>query len=331
MGFTFRRPYGTWAMLIALFLVTGGPGKAQSTDPGKNIESLGVPPIPASLAREIQPYNSIYGLSLAGWNPAKREIWLKGLSSVTWISRVASPGASPETSSIYIQSGGIYDIYFQPQNKYLAYTRDAAGNETFQLYLYNIATATSTILSDGKSRNTEPVWSNAGNRIVYSSTPIGESGVNLRLINPFEAKTDRLLAKSPGTYFKAYDWSPDDKHVVFCNFSSNTTSTLWLVDVASGDKTQLSPKTEQPELYDYPQFSEDGKGVYVLTDHESDVRRVAYIDLAQRKFNYLPSNPKWDVDEFQLAPNGESLAFVTNEDGISRLHVFDLTTGNDDR
>lgn len=314
-----------WSSLFALLLASlVVQAQDQIISPGKNIEASGVPPIPSSLAREVQPYTSIYGLPLAGWSPTGKEIWLKGLSSVTWISRVANPGATPETTSIYIQSNGIYDLYFQPQSKYLAYIRDAAGNETFQLYLYDIGRMTSTILSDGKSRNTEPVWSNAGNSIVYSSTPIGESGVNLRLVDPFDAKSDRLIAKSPGTYFKAYDWSPDDKQIIFCDFTSNTASTLWLFNVASGDKTQLSPRSSQPELYDYPQFSKDGKGVYVLTDHESDVRRVAYIDVASQRFTYVPSNPKWDVDEFQVAPNGKSLAFVTNEDGISRLHLFDL-------
>jgi len=70
--------------------------------PGKNIETVGVPPITGSLAREVDPYRGAYGLPLAGWNPVKREIWLKGLSSVTWISRVRNPGATPETTSVYI-------------------------------------------------------------------------------------------------------------------------------------------------------------------------------------------------------------------------------------
>jgi dipeptidyl aminopeptidase/acylaminoacyl peptidase len=59
------------------------------------------------------------------------------------------------------------------------------------------------------------------------------------------------------------------------------------------------------------------------------VRRLAYIDLASRKFSYIKSNPKWDVDEFQLAPNGKTVAFVTNEDGISQLHLIDLTTAKE--
>lgn len=316
-------------MVVVLLLAVTIGVQGQFISPGKNIDALGVPPIPSSLAREIQPYKGIYGLPLAGWNPLRKEIYLKGLSSVTWISRVASPGVTPETSSVYIQSSGIYDVYFQPQGKYLAYTRDANGNESFQLYLYEIRGGSSTLLSDGKSRNTEPVWSNAGDRIVYSSTPSGAEGVNLRLLNPFDPKTDRLLEKSSGSYLKAYDWSPDDKGIVYCDFTSNTASTLWLIDVTTGKKVLLSEKSDTPELYDFPQFSKDGKRVYVVTDHDSDFRRLAYIDLASRKIGYVPSAGQWDVEEFQLAPDGRTVAFITNEDGPSKLHLFDLLDGKE--
>jgi dipeptidyl aminopeptidase/acylaminoacyl peptidase len=321
----------TSALTVMLVFLASSPSTwAQGTaGPNKNIEAIGVPPIPSSLARDLQPYTSIYGLPLAGWDNEKREIWLKGLSSAAWISRVKSPGTVPEISSIFIQSSGIYDVYFQPQGKYLAYTRDENGNESFQLYSYEIGARKTTLLSDGKSRNTEPVWSNAGDKIVYSSTPSGGSGVNLRLLNPFEPKTDHLLAPSPGSYLKAYDWSPDDKQIVYCDFTSNTTSALWLIDVANGSKVLLSPKTKQTEFYDYPQFSKDGKGIYVVTDHDSDFRRLAYFDLASRQIKYVPSARQWDVEEFQLAPDGKTIAFITNEDGISRLHLYDVVNGKE--
>jgi dipeptidyl aminopeptidase/acylaminoacyl peptidase len=325
-----RRLTQAWAKVV-LFVCTSLVVQAQSQfiSPNKNIDASGVPPIPASLASEVQPYTSVYGLPLAGWSPTSREIWLKGVSSATWVSTVKSPGATAETSPIYIQSPGIYDVYFQPQTKYLAYTRDANGDETFQLNLYEIATGKTTLLSDGKSRNTEPVWSNAGDKIVYSSTPTGSSGVNLRLVNPFDPKTDHLLAQSSGTYFKAYDWSPDDKQIVYCDFSSNTASTLWLIDASTGSKLLLSPKSSQPEFYDFPQFAKDGKGVYVVTDHDSDFRRLAYIDLTSHKVSYVPSGDKWDVEEFQVAPNGKNIALITNQDGSSRFHLVEIGSGKE--
>ncbi len=239
------------ALVVLLALLSSVSQASAQNDvisPGKNIDASGVPPIPSSLAHDVQPYIGMYGLPLAGWNPEKREIWLKGLSTATWISRVGSPGAMPEVSSIYIPAGGIYDIYIQPQGKYLAYTRDLNGDESFNLYLFDLVAHKSTLLSDGKTRSTEPVWSNAGDKIVYSSSPSGGKGVNLRLLNPFDPKTDHPLAQSSSGYFKAYDWSPDDKRIVFCDFSSNTASSLWLIDPETGRKTIVSPSDRSVDL-----------------------------------------------------------------------------------
>ena len=312
-------------LLIASLIVAPVVAQNEIISPSQKIETIGVPTIPGSLAREVDPYRGIYGLPLAGWNPVKREIWLKGLSSVTWISRVKNPGATPETSSVYIKSSGIYDIYLQPQNQYLAYTRDVDGNEQFQLYVYGISNGKSTLLSDGKTRSTEPVWSNRGDKIIYSSAPNEQVGVNLRLVSALDPTSDHLFVQSSAGYLKAYDWSPDDKQVVYCDFSANVASTLWLIDVTSGSKVLLSPKGSTQDLYDNPQFSKDGQGIYVITDHDSDMRRLAYIDLASHQFTYVPSETRWDVEEFQLSPNGKRLAFLINEDGVSRLHVFDTT------
>src|SRR5262249_46925577 len=64
--------------------------------PNANLEVFGIPKAPASLAPKVRRYSANYGLPLAGWDPAKREIWLKGTSSVSWVSRVESPAGGPK-------------------------------------------------------------------------------------------------------------------------------------------------------------------------------------------------------------------------------------------
>lgn len=292
--------------------------------PNANLEVSGIPKVPAALAQAVKRYTSPYGLPLAGWDPAKREIWLKGISSATWIARIEAPGGKQQTTT-YIQASGVYDLYYQPQAKYLIYNRDANGNEVFQFFLYDMATRKSTPLTEGKTRDTEPVWSNAGDKIIYSSSPAGGNGVSLYLINPLDPKSNRLVVNSTGSYLKAYDWSPDDRMVAFCDFVSNRASTLWLLDIKTGEKTLVSPKGEKEGAYYVdPQFGKDGKGIYVITDRDSEVRRLAYLDLASKRMKYLSDEIKFDVSEFQLAPDGKTIAFITNEDGISRLYLLDI-------
>lgn len=317
-------------LIVIAVVVTGtfvrGVGQPGFIQVPANIQVRGVPAIPQSLARDLDPYLKSYGLPLAGWDPSNREILLKGLSSVAWVSRVKTPGSEAITSRIYIGQNGIYDLYFQKQGSSVAYTRDTNGNEFFQLYVYDISTGQSTLLSDPKARSTEPVWSNSGQQIVYSSFNVGTPGVSLRLVNPTKNDSDRLLVQTSGGYLKAFDWSPDDKQIVYVDSDSTFTGTLWLIDLESGEKTRLSDVSDIKYLFDDAQFGKDGKGVFVLTDSGSDLRRIAYIDITSRKASYIPQNTRWDVEEFQVAPNGQLLAYITNDSGTSHLHVLNLKT-----
>ncbi len=137
--------------------------------------------------------------------------------------------------------------------------------------------------------------------------PSGAEGVNLRLLNPFDPKTDRLLEKSSGSYLKAYDWSPDDKSVVYCDFTSNTASSLWLIDIVSGKNTLLSEKSDKPELYDFPQFSKDGKGIYVvrITIQTFD-DWPTLIWPHERSVMFRPL-VQWDVEEFPACAGWKNL------------------------
>ena len=308
-------------------LVLGQGANTGEIVPGDNLVVDGVPKIPASLAQTVNRYKNSYGYPLAGWDPTKRELWLKLLAGAdTSIFRVDAPASMPRVL-LSIPVGGAYDVYYQPQAKYLVYNRDSGGNELYQFYLYDIAAGESKLLTDGKSRNTEPVWSNAGDKIIHSSSPPNGNGVDLSIIEPFEPRKNRLVAQGQGDYLKAYDWSPDDRRVVFCDFASNILSSLWMIDVATGEKTLLSRKGETAgSYYDSPQFSKDGRGVYVITDRDSEFRRLAFVDFATKQHKYLSDHIKWDVEEFKLAPDGKTVAFVTNEDGASRLHLLDSAT-----
>ncbi|MBO0859662.1 MAG: hypothetical protein J2P21_14470 [Chloracidobacterium sp.] len=201
------------ACVIACLLMYAGEKatSAQSDEitPGDNLEVMGVPRIPKSLAQQVKRYTGAYGLPLAGWDIVKREVWLKGLSTVAWLTRIETPGSAPKMW-IYMREGGVYDIYFQPQSKYFLFNKDTNGDEAFQMYLYDVAARKGSLISDGKSRNTEPVWSNSGELVIYSCAPPNGTAVNLCLINPFDPKSNRLLVQSTGNYLKGLA-SPTDK------------------------------------------------------------------------------------------------------------------------
>src|SRR5439155_8766081 len=76
-------------------------------------------------------------------------------------------------------------------------------------------------------------------------------------------------------------------------------------------------------------FSRDRKGLYVTTDRDAEFHQLAYLDLATKKHTALTGHITWGVEDFDLSRDGKWLAFVTNEDGVSVLHVLETATGQE--
>ena len=79
------------------------------------------------------------------------------------------------------------------------FSKDIGGGEFYQLYRYDEATGAVTLLTDGKSRNTDEVWSNDGKQLAYGSTRRDGKDVDIWLsepAHPDDPKTNRLLAQN---------------------------------------------------------------------------------------------------------------------------------------
>src|SRR5437016_299435 len=313
----------TLCLLICLYVQsTLAQGSNDST------ESDTLPKVPSSLIREVGPYTSMSSYGLAGWNPSKRELWAKAItSSYLGIAKVGAPGDSPQVDAVF--PANTYDVYYSPNGKSAVYVKDSDGNEVFQVYAYDPSSRKSSLLSDGKSRNTEPVWSNNSEWVIYSSNRRNGTDTDLYIAKAFDPSSTRLLSQDTG-YLKVFDWSPDDRRALFYNWLSANESYLYTVDVNSGEKTLLTPKVGSDKVaYDYAQFSADGKGIYLTTDRDSEFLRLAYMDLASKKVTYLADSIKWNIELFSISPDRKTLAFVSNEDGVSRLHLLDTTTNKE--
>jgi dipeptidyl aminopeptidase/acylaminoacyl peptidase len=301
------------------------PTAAQLNQLAAKAASDELPKVPSSLVRDLEPYTNLSAYALAGWNPSRRELWTKSLASnASSVFSVPSPGGSVQRELLIPTN--VYDIYFNPQGKSLVYVKDNGGNEIFQLYAFDASRLKSSLVSDGRSRNTEPVWSNRGDQVIYSSNRRNGSDTDLYVVSPNDPASTRLLAQDTG-YLKVFDWSPDDSQAVFYNWLSANESYVYTVDVKSGQKMLLTPKAGAEKVsYESPQFSSDGKGIYLTTDRDSDFLRLAYMNLATKELTYLTDNIKWNIEDFKISPDRKTLAFISNEDGISRLHLLDTST-----
>jgi dipeptidyl aminopeptidase/acylaminoacyl peptidase len=307
----------------AIFGQTDEPAEA-----GAKAESL--PKVPASVVREVSAYTRMSAFGLAGWHPSRRELWAKAITpAYSSISTVSAPGDTPQVHTLI--PGGVYDVYYSPQGTSLVYVKNTEGNEVFQLYAFDPGRRKSTLVSDGKSRNTEPVWSNRGDRLIYSSNRRNGVDMELYVVNPANPASTRLLAQADGGgYLKGFDWSPDDRQALYYNWISANESYLYTVDVTTGQKTLLTPKVANEKVaYDFAQFSGDGKGIYLTTDRDSEFLRLAYMNLTTREVTYLTDNIRWNIEDFKVSPDKTTVAFISNEEGASRLHLLDTASNRE--
>ncbi|MEP0916716.1 S9 family peptidase [Leptolyngbya sp. DQ-M1] len=305
---------------------------AQAADitPGDNLVVESIPPIPAALAQTVDRYTQFRSAGLLSWHPQRREVLITTrFGDVAQVHRVAFPLGSRQQMTFF--SEPVFRASYQPtKGDYFVFSKDIGGNEFNQLYRYDLATGDVTLLSDGKSRNSGGVWSNKGDRMIYNSTRRTGKDNDFYSIDPTNPKSDRLLAQVEGGGWGGMSWSPDDRQLLVMEFVSVNESYLWIFDTNSGEKKLITPKDGKEKVsYQGGVFSKDGKGLYVVTDRDSEFQRLAYIDLATFKHTYLTSQIPWDVEEFDLSEDGKSLAYVSNEDGISVLHLIDTATNQE--
>ncbi|MBD2083266.1 prolyl oligopeptidase family serine peptidase [Leptolyngbya sp. FACHB-17] len=305
---------------------------AQAADitPGDNLVVESIPPIPTALAQTVDRYTQFRSAGLLSWHPQRREVLITTrFGDVAQVHRVAFPLGSRQQMTFF--SEPVFRASYQPtKGDYFVFSKDIGGNEFNQLYRYDLATGDVTLLSDGKSRNSGGVWSNKGDRMIYNSTRRTGKDNDFYSIDPTNPKSDHLLAQVEGGGWGGMSWSPDDRQLLVMEFVSVNESYLWMFDTNSGEKKLITPKDGKEKVsYQGGVFSKDGKGLYVVTDRDSEFQRLAYIDLATLKHTYLTSQIPWDVEEFDLSEDGKSLAYVSNEDGISVLHLIDTATNQE--
>ncbi|HTR03734.1 MAG TPA: prolyl oligopeptidase family serine peptidase [Thermoanaerobaculia bacterium] len=298
---------------------------AQTGDvkPPESLVVEGVPPIPAALAGQVGRYTDFRSASFWSWHPTRREMLIgTRFSNVAQAHLVKAPGGARTQMTFYPDR--VSGARFDPKNgASFIFSKDVGGNEFFQLYRYDFADGTVTLLTDGRSRNTGARWSNGGDLIAYGSTRRTGDDVDVYVQNPRDPKTDRRVVDLPGGGWEVADWSPDDKTLLLVEGISINESYLWLVDVATGAKTPLTPRGKDRISYQNASFARDGKSLFVTADQGSEFQRLARMDLASRKLEFLTPDSA-DVEDVDLSPDGRTLAYVTNEMGHSAIHLMDV-------
>jgi len=294
-----------------------------------NLVVEGVPAIPAELTTALAPYANLGGAGFRGWATTRRAaVVTTRIGDATHLHSMDAPLARrvPLTKGPDPVRGGA----FQPKGTLFLYSVDRGGDENYQLWLTDAAhpERAPRRLTDGKSRNTDALWSKDGARIAFSSNRRNGKDSDILVVDAGQPGEPRELVRLDAGGWSPVDWSADGRRLLVRQSLGNAASRLWTVDLATGQRAQVSPKGVNC-LYQQAVFAEGDRAIYALTNHGSDYLSVMRLDVATGRLTLLVPEPKWDAEELAISSDGRRLAFAVNEEGFSRLRCWNLETGRE--
>ena len=284
--------------------------------------SENIPAIPEALLQKLDRYQDTRGAGFAGWLGDDCLLVGTRFAETTQAHRVCAPLGMREQLTFHDEP--LASLEVSPPGAAhdgFVYGKDTGGNEAWQLHWFDLDSRDSTLLTDGTSRNSGPLFSADGGLLAYSST--ARNGTDTDVWVRDMATGEARPVVTAGGHWEAMDFSPDGGQLLVMRYVSINEAYPGLVDLASGELTLFPVDGGKAGFGDFL-FAPDGQSVYFVSDEGSEFRTLRHHDPATGKFEVLTGDIPWNVSAVTVADDGRHLAFVTNEDGIDRLHVLAL-------
>jgi dipeptidyl aminopeptidase/acylaminoacyl peptidase len=287
-----------------------------------------IPEPAAGLSEKLDGYLNARQATPLGFSPKGQLLITTRFGDVDQLHLVARPGG--ERRQLTFLREPITQAAFSPDPGRSAYVylKDVGGNENAQVYYQRLGEPSAKLLTDGKSLNGGPVWSNAGREVAFFSTARDGVSYDIDVVDPETGALPRLVVTGDDAAWYPLDWSPDDRKLLVLKYLSISEAYLYVVDLASGQKREVEPAPTKVGIAG-AKFSRDGQGVYLISDRDGEFAQLHYVNLFSGEKTVISGHLSWDVVELAISRDGHYLAYVSNEAGIDRLNVLDLRTHQD--
>lgn len=290
--------------------------------------SENIPAIPQVLIDRLNRYQNTRGAGVAGWTKNGCLLISTRFAETSQAHRVCQPLGMREQLTFYPEPvGSISPVPAGAAQDGFVFSKDKGGDEFSQLYWFDNATRDVTLLTDGKrTQNSGGLFSHDGKLLAYRSTARNGTDTDI-WVRDIAAGTAKPVVTAGGSW-GALDFSPDGKRLLVMKGVSAAEAYPGEVDLATG-KLTLFPVDGGKAAFGGFAYAPDGKSAYFVSDEPVDgvaqeFQTLRHHDPATNKLTVLSAKIPWDVAGFSVADDGKHLAYVTNEDGISRLHVLSL-------
>ncbi|OGT81036.1 MAG: hypothetical protein A3H91_17220, partial [Gammaproteobacteria bacterium RIFCSPLOWO2_02_FULL_61_13] len=225
---------------------------------------------------------------------------------------------------------------WSPDGMGVVFARDS--RDAIELHLLNLTTGEVTAITDGGAVNVEPRWSPDGSQLAWVSTrDNGRFQVYVGALENGKLQAQRLRterrSRAPRYYYSEYDhelsptWSPDGTELIFVTNpeTSYGTGGLWRAAL-SGGGAMKPVRIEETTWKARPDWSPDGRRV-IYSSFLGQQWHQLWITTAAGGEPFPLTYGDFDITGARWAPDGNRIAYVSNESGNNQLWILDLSRG----
>ncbi len=286
-----------------------------------------VPQIPAAIVDDLNRFQNVRSASFMDWTNDGSGVYVSTrFGDVDQIHRVDMAGGARRQITFYKEPVG--SVTRQPGGSSVIFTRDAGGSEFTQIFQLDPVAGTTKMLTDGESRNGSTAWDRQGRQLAYQSTRRNGASNDVWLMEPSDPSSAKLVLKSPdGTWWGPAEFSASGSKMLVENYVSIADSRVHLLDLDSRELTLLAGGRDRTSANTPLGFDIDDQGIWFITDQGGEFRQLAWQPLeAGARAEIVTPDISWDVDAGAISHDRSRIAFVVNEDGMSRVYLLDTRT-----
>ncbi|MGF1463723.1 MAG: S9 family peptidase [Maricaulaceae bacterium] len=286
-----------------------------------NLVMEGIPDIPADVAETVAKYQNARGAAFRGWT-AEGVLISTRFGEVSQLHHVAQPLGAREQLTFYAEPIGAGAV--APDGERLVFAKDVGGAEYFQGFHFDLETKATLRFTEENTRNGGFVWSDDGGLLAWNRVTPGDPTWDVMIGDPRDPDSRRVALEGEGAVIPV-DWSDDGGKLLIQQYVSVAKSRLFVLDVETGAVEEINPDLDV--AYRGGDFIDDGAAILTVTDHDAEYLTLARIGLEDGAITPLTGDLGWEVEGFDLSPDGQTVVYSVNEAGFSNIRLLNLATG----
>lgn len=285
-----------------------------------NLVLESIPEVPAEISERLSAYENVRGHGFLDWTGEGGILITTRFGDTNQVHEVKSPGGARRQLTFFDET--VSNAAVSPAGGAFLFARDKGGDEYFQGYRFDLQTGQINGFTEPGTRNGSALWSDDGTLAAWARTNAGDPNNDIILGDPADPASVRVALEGEGA-IGPVDWSDDGSKLLLQRYISIAESQLFELDIASGALTQINPG--DTVAYSGGALLADGS-VLTATDKDSEFINLVRIAPDGALTTYT-GNINWDVSDWALSPDGNTVVFTLNEGGLGTIHLLEAESG----